>query len=120
MTTPPARRGRARPTPAAPPPPRSPSPPPRPARTRRSRGPPAGRRRAPGFPAPPGAPAAPGRRGRGRGAFGVVLATRGGWRGRLSRAVGELRLAAPEGGFLALLGPREPLERDDAVLAGFD
>ena len=49
-----------------------------------------------------------------------MLANPSGWPGRLSQAVEELRLAAPEAGFLALLEPREPLERDDAVLAGFD
>src|SRR4051794_21157606 len=80
----------------------------------------AGRPLAPEISVSPHAPDAPGRLGRARGASGVVPATPGGWPGRLSQAVEELRLAAPEAGFLALLEPREPLERDDTVLAGFD
>lgn len=52
--------------------------------------------------------------------FSVLVANPEGWPGRLSQAVAELRTAAPEVPVLAILEPRSPLNREEAVLAGFD
>jgi PAS domain-containing protein len=52
--------------------------------------------------------------------YAVLLADPGGWPGKLAQAVAEIRGASPDSALLALLDPRDRLDRDAALLAGFD
>jgi PAS domain-containing protein len=54
------------------------------------------------------------------GRYAVLLADPGDWPGRLAQAVAEVRAASPRTALLALLEPRGRLDREAAVLAGFD
>src|SRR4051794_41894868 len=78
----------------------------------------AGRPLAPEISVSPSAPDAHRRLRQAPGAFAVVLANPSGWPGRLSQAVEELRLAAPEAGLPPPLQPRQPPQRADALLGG--